>query len=101
MDMGNRFRLLVNTVDAVKPKYDLPKLPVARVLWKPHPNMQTALAAWIQVGGAHHTGYSQNLSAENMGDFAAMAGIEFVLISKDTNLYNFKNELRWNDAAFK
>ncbi len=101
MDMGNRFRLLVNTVDAVKPTHDLPKLPVARVLWKPHPNMKDALAAWILAGGAHHTGYSQNLTAENMEDFAAMAGIEFVLIGKDTNLYNFKNELRWNDAAYK
>jgi L-arabinose isomerase len=91
MDMGNRFRLLVNTVDAVKPKHDLPKLPVARVLWKPHPNMQTALAAWIHAGGAHHTGYSQNLTAENLGNFAAMAGIEFVCIDKNTNLYNLKN----------
>jgi L-arabinose isomerase len=101
MDMGNRFRLLVNTVDAVKPKNDLPKLPVARVLWKPHPNMQTALAAWIHAGGAHHTGYSQNLTAENLGNFAAMAGIEFVCIDKNTNLYNLKNELRWNDVSYR
>jgi L-arabinose isomerase len=101
MDMGNRFRLLVNTVDAVKPKHDLPKLPVARVLWKPHPNMQTALAAWIHAGGAHHTGYSQNLTAENLGDFAAMAGIEFICIDKDTTLYNLKNELRWNEVSYK
>jgi L-arabinose isomerase len=101
MDMGNRFRLLVNTVDAVKATHDLPKLPVARVLWKPHPNMQTGCAAWIYGGGAHHTGYSQNLTAENMEDFAAMAGIEFVLINKDTTLYNLKNELRWNDVSFK
>jgi L-arabinose isomerase len=101
MDMGNRFRLLVNTVDAVKPKFDLPKLPVARVLWKPHPNMQTACSAWIHAGGAHHTGYSQNLTAENMEDFAAMAGIEYVCINKDTNLYNLKNELRWNDVFYQ
>ena len=90
MDMGNRFRLLVNTVDAVKPKFDLLKLPVARVLWKPHPNMQTACAAWIHAGGAHHTGYSQNLTAENMEDFAAVAGIEFVLINKDMMFCVFK-----------
>jgi L-arabinose isomerase len=101
MDMGNRFRLLVNTVDAVKPKFDLPKLPVARVLWKPHPNMQTACAAWIYGGGAHHTGYSQNLTAENMEDFAAIAGIEFVCINKDTNIYNLKNELKWNDVFYQ
>jgi L-arabinose isomerase len=101
MDLGNRFRLLVNTVDAVKATHDLPKLPVARVLWKPHPNMQTGCAAWIHAGGAHHTGYSQNLTAENMEDFAGMAGIEFVCIGKDTNIYNLKNELRWNDVFYK
>ncbi|MBS1511239.1 MAG: L-arabinose isomerase [Bacteroidetes bacterium] len=101
MDMGNRFRLLVNTVDAVKPKHDLPKLPVARVLWKPHPDMQNGCAAWIYAGGAHHTGYSQNLTAENMEDFAAMAGIEFVCIEKDTSIYQLKNELRWNDVYYK
>lgn len=101
VDMGNRFRMIVNTVDAIAPQNELPKLPVARVLWKPHPTMEIGCAAWILAGGAHHTGYSQNLNAEQMQDFAEMAGIEFVLIGKDTNLYQFKNELRWNDAAFK
>lgn len=101
VDMGNRFRLLVNTVDAVKPNHELPKLPVARVLWKPHPNMQTACAAWIYAGGAHHTGYSQNLTSENMEDFAAMANIEYVRIGKNTDLYQFKNELRWSDVYYQ
>ncbi len=101
VDMGNRFRMIVNTVDAVAPKNDLPKLPVARVLWKPHPNMEVGCAAWILAGGAHHTGYSQNLNADQMQDFSEMAGIEFVCIGKDTHLYQFKNELRWNDASFK
>ncbi|MEO7311392.1 MAG: L-arabinose isomerase [Chitinophagaceae bacterium] len=101
VDLGNRFRMIVNTVDAVAPQNELPKLPVARVLWQPHPTMEIGCAAWILAGGAHHTGYSQNLNAEQMQDFAEMAGIEFVLIGKDTNLYQFKNELRWNDAAFK
>jgi L-arabinose isomerase len=101
IDMGNRFRLLVNEVEAVKPQHDLPKLPVARVLWKPLPDFDTACAAWILAGGAHHTCYSQNISSEGLQDFAEMAGIEFVLINKETNLYNFKNELRWNDAAFR
>ncbi len=101
MDMGNRFRLLVNTVEAVKAPHDLPKLPVARVLWKPHPNMQTACAAWIQSGGSHHTGYSQNLTVENLEDFAAMAQIEFVCINKHANLYNLKNELKWNDVFYQ
>jgi L-arabinose isomerase len=91
---------LVNEVTAVKPTKALPKLPVARVLWKPLPNMQTGCAAWILAGGAHHTAYSQNLTTEHLEDFAAMAKIEMVLIDKDTNLRNFKNELRWNDAAY-
>lgn len=101
VDMGNRFRLLVNEVVAVAPLQSLPKLPVARVLWKPYPNMHTGCAAWILAGGAHHTCYSQNLTSEHMQDFAEMLGIEFVLINKDTNLYQFKNELKWNEAAFK
>ncbi len=101
VDMGNRFRLLVNTVDAVKPNFQLPKLPVARVLWKPQPNIQTACAAWIYAGGAHHTGYSQNLTSENMEDFAAMANIEYVRIGKNTDLYQFKNELRWSDVYYQ
>jgi L-arabinose isomerase len=101
MDFGNRFRLLVNNVDAVKPKFELPKLPVARVLWKPHPNMQTACAAWIHAGGAHHTCYSQNLSVENLEDFASMAGIEMITINKDTTISNLKNELRWNDMYYQ
>jgi L-arabinose isomerase len=101
MDMGNRFRLLVNEVEAVEPKHDLPKLPVARVLWKPYPDMKTGCAAWILAGGAHHTCYSQTINAQHMDDFADMAGIEYVKIGKDTNLYEFKNELRWNDVYYR
>lgn len=101
IDMGNRFRMLVNEVEAVAPEHDLPNLPVARVLWKPYPDMKTGLAAWILAGGAHHTGYSQNLTSEHMQDFAEMAGIEFVKIGKETNLYQFKNELRWSEIAYK
>ncbi len=101
VDMGNRFRLLVNEVLAVKPFDQLPKLPVARVLWKPYPNMHTGCAAWILAGGAHHTCYSQNLSSEHLEDFAEMAGIEYLLIGKETHLYQFKNELRWNETFYK
>ena len=101
IDMGNRFRLLVNEVEAVTPVHDLPHLPVARVLWKPYPDMQTGCAAWILAGGAHHTCYSQNLSSEHLEDFADMSGIEYVLIGKNTNLYQFKNELRWSDVYFQ
>ncbi|RFM32843.1 L-arabinose isomerase [Chitinophaga silvisoli] len=100
IDLGNRFRLLVNEVEAVKPVAELPKLPVARVLWKPLPDMRTGCAAWIQAGGAHHTVYSQNLGSAHMQDFADMAGIEYVKIGKNTDLYQFRNELRWNDAIY-
>jgi L-arabinose isomerase len=101
VDMGNRFRLLVNEVEAVKPTHKLPKLPVARVLWKPYPDMPTGCTAWILAGGAHHTCYSQNLTAEHLRDFADMAGIEFALIGRNTNIHQFRNELRWNEAYYR
>ncbi len=100
VDLGNRFRLLVNTVDAVKPEHGLPKLPVARVLWDAHPNLQTAAAAWILAGGAHHTCYSQSLTSEYLEDFAEMAGIEYVLIDQNTQIHRFKQELRWNELYY-
>ncbi|HTQ63779.1 MAG TPA: L-arabinose isomerase [Puia sp.] len=101
VDMGNRFRLLVNEVIAVAPIQSLPNLPVARVLWRPYPDMKTGCTAWILAGGAHHTCYSQNLNSEYMEDFSGMAGIEFVLIGKNTDIYQFKNELRWNDVYYQ
>ncbi len=100
LDMGNRFRILVNEVEAVLPPQDLPKLPTARVLWDPKPDLKTAAAAWILAGGAHHTCYSQNLTSEHIMDFADMAGVEFMLIDKDTNLRDFKNEIRWNEVYY-
>lgn len=101
IDMGNRFRLLVNEVEAVAPEHDLPNLPVARVFWKPLPDMKTGCAAWILAGGAHHTCYSQNLTSEHLIAFAEMAGIECVLIDKETKLNQFRNELRWSEAYYK
>ena len=101
VDMGNRFRLLVNEVEAVAPQHELPKLPVARVLWKPYPDMYTGCAAWLYAGGAHHTCYSQNLSSEHLEDFAEMVGIEYVRITKGTDLYEFKNTLRWNEIYYR
>ncbi|GAB2769085.1 L-arabinose isomerase [Rhabdobacter roseus] len=101
IDLGNRFRLLVNEVEAVVPPHDLPKLPVARVLWKPQPDLPTACAAWILAGGAHHTVFSQNLTTEYLEDFADMAGIELAVIDRDTRLRTFKNELRWNEVAYR
>ena len=101
IDMGNRFRLLVNEVEAVEPQNELPNLPVARVLWKPLPDMKTGCAAWIYGGGAHHTAYSQNLTIEHLQDFADMAGLEFLSIGKDTKLDQFRNEIRWNEAVYR
>ncbi|MDO6820667.1 L-arabinose isomerase [Zobellia sp. 1_MG-2023] len=100
VDMGNRFRMLVNKVEALEIKNDMPNLPVARVLWDAKPDLQTAAAAWIYGGGAHHTCYSQNISAESLEDFAEIMDIEFLLIDEKTDLYRFKQELRWNDAAY-
>ncbi|UOQ50945.1 L-arabinose isomerase [Hymenobacter cellulosivorans] len=100
VDLGHRFRLVVNEVEAVAPEQDLPKLPVARVLWKVKPSLSVGAAAWILAGGAHHTGYSQNLTAEYLEDFAEMAGIEYLIIDDETKLRTFKNELRYNDVAF-
>lgn len=101
VDMGNRFRLLVNKVEAVAPQESLPKLPVARVLWKPMPDMRTGCASWIYAGGAHHTVYSQNLGVDHMEAFAEMTGTELIVIDEDTKLRQLKNELRWSEAAFK
>lgn len=100
IDMGNRFRMIVNEVEAVTPDQPLPKLPVARVLWLPKPNLQIAAGAWILAGGAHHTGFSKALTAEYMEDFADMAGIEYLLINEDTSISEFKKELRWNDVYY-
>jgi len=100
IDMGNRFRMLVNTVDVVRPDADLPKLPVARVVWQPRPNLEIAAGAWILAGGAHHTAFSMALTAEHLQDFADMADIECVMIDDDTKISDFKKELRWNEVYY-
>ncbi|MDA3962106.1 MAG: L-arabinose isomerase [Planctomycetota bacterium] len=101
IDLGERFRLLVNTVEAVTPPQDLPNLPVARALWEAHPDLPTAAAAWIHAGGAHHTGYSTAIGLDHLEDFAGMAGIELAVIDQDTRLRQFRNELRWSEAAYR
>ncbi len=101
IDMGNRFRLIINEVQAVQPTIDMPKLPVARVLWKPEPSLQTGAEAWIYAGGAHHTVFSYNVTSEQLIDWAEMAGIEYVLIDRDTTIRSLRNELRWNEIAWK
>jgi L-arabinose isomerase len=100
MDFGNRFRLLVNEVDVVAPEHEMPKLPVARAVWKCRPNFEDACAAWIYAGGAHHTGFSQAVTTEMLEDFAAIAGIEVVVIDADTKLRQFKQELLWNETTY-
>ncbi len=100
MDMGNRFRMVVNDVDVIPPDAPLPKLPVARALWIPRPNLKVGAAAWIYAGGAHHTGFSLSLTAEHLYDFADMAGIEFLHIDENTQISQFRNELRWNEAYY-
>ena len=100
VDMGNRFRMIINEVEVVAPDQPLPKLPVARAVWLPKPNLRVAAAAWIYAGGAHHTGFSQALTVEHMRDFAEIAGIEFLHIGEDTRINKFRQELRWNDAAY-
>jgi L-arabinose isomerase len=100
LDMGSRFRMLVNEVDAVQPDKPMSKLPVARVVWIPRPNLKIAAAAWIMAGGAHHTGFSQSVTREHLEDFASMAGMEFLVIGKETSLPEFKKELRWNDLYY-
>lgn len=100
IDMGNRFRMIVNPVDVVDPREALPHLPVARVVWVPQPDLKVGAAAWILAGGAHHTGFSMALSTEHLEDFADMAGIETVCIDGSTSLREFKKELRWNEVAY-
>ena len=99
--MGDRFRMIVNTVDCIAPEEPLPKLPVARALWQPRPNLPVAAAAWIHAGGAHHTVFSQALSTQHLYDFCEMAGVEVVQIDENTELRAFKDALRWNEAAWK
>ena len=94
IDIGDRFRLIVNEVDVVQPDEPLPKLPVARAVWLPKPSLKVAAAAWIYAGGAHHTGFSQALTTEHMEDFAEIAGIELIVIDAETRLRELRRQLR-------
>lgn len=101
IDLGDRFRLIINNVNCKKTEKPMPKLPVSTAFWTPEPNLQTGAEAWILAGGAHHTAFSYDLTAEQMGDWAAYMGIEAVYIDKDTTIRQFKNELLWNSVAFR
>ncbi|MCB0031283.1 MAG: L-arabinose isomerase, partial [Anaerolineales bacterium] len=100
IDLGTRYRLIVNTVEVVETEAPLPKLPVARALWRVQPNFQEGVAAWILAGGAHHTGFSLSLTAEHMEDFANIAGIEYLLIDENSSLREIKKELKWNELYY-
>jgi L-arabinose isomerase len=100
IDLGNRFRMVINEVEVVEPDAPLPKLPVARVVWQPRPSLKVAAAAWILAGGAHHTGFSQAVTARHLQDFADIADIECLHINTATDLAAFKNELRWNEVYY-
>lgn len=101
VDMGNRFRCVVNEINVIPPEAPLPKLPVARMLWKPYPNLTTSAEAWILAGGGHHTAFSNIITTEMLRDWAEMTGTECVVIDKDTTIPQIRNELRWNAAAYK
>jgi L-arabinose isomerase len=101
IDMGGRFRLIVQDVECVKPTQTMPNLPVARVMWKPMPDLETGAEAWILAGGAHHTVLSYGCDAEMMRDWARIMGIEYVHIDKNTDPGRFEQELFLSDAAWK
>jgi L-arabinose isomerase len=100
IDLGNRFRLIVNQVNLMRPEQPLQKLPVARAIWIPEPNLKIAATAWIYAGGAHHTSLSRALTDEHLKDFAEMAGLEFLLIDRDTTVAGFIKELKYNAAYY-
>ncbi len=100
LDLGGRFRMVLNEVEVVAPDKELPRLPVARAVWQPKPDLATAAEAWLEAGGPHHTSFSQVLTTEIVGDFAEMAGVELVVIDERTTSSDFKKELRWNQAYY-
>ena len=100
LDLGDRFRLVANEVDVVPPDEELPRLPVARAVWKPKPDFATAAEAWLLAGGPHHTVFSRALGSEAFVDLAEIAGLELLLIDERTHMSDFKKELRWNQAYF-
>jgi L-arabinose isomerase len=100
-DMGDRFRFVGNEIDVVEPDQPLPKLPVARAVWRPAPDLRTATEAWLTAGGPHHTVLSTALTSEHLWDFAEMTRTELALIDADTRIRRFTQELRWNQAYYR
>ncbi|MFI1096637.1 L-arabinose isomerase [Streptomyces sp. NPDC020917] len=100
-DMGDRFRLVANEIDVVPPAEPLPRLPVARAVWRPAPDLRTSTEAWLTAGGPHHTVLSSAVGAEELGDLADMLGTELLMIDKDTTVRQFAKEIRWNQAYYR
>jgi L-arabinose isomerase len=100
IDLGSRFRLIANQVNLMRPVHSMPRLPVARALWVPEPNLKIAATAWISAGGAHHTSLSRALGPQHLEDFAEIADIEYLLIDHNTTMENFKNQLKWNGVYY-
>ena len=98
IDLGDRFRMIVNEIETIKIENDMPRLPVARALWRPEPSLEGAAEAWILSGGTHHSVYTSALNTEYFRDWAEMMNIEFILIDKDTRTDRLRNELRWGEA---
>jgi L-arabinose isomerase len=96
-DVGQRFRMVATVVDVVPAAQPLPKLPVARAVWRPRPDLRTNAAAWIYAGGSHHTSLGYAVTSEHLRDFAAMSGVELLVIDESTRLDSFRDQVRWND----
>ena len=101
IDLGDRFRMIVNRVEVVPEQEPLSRLPVARAVWSPYPDLKTATTAWILAGGAHHTGFSKALTPQHLQDFTEMAGMEFLLVDENTSVASFKDKLRWNAVYYR
>ncbi len=101
IDLGNRFRLIIQDVDCKKVEKPLPKLPTAINFWTPQPDFYTGTEAWLLAGGAHHTAFSYDVTSEQMGDWAAAMGIEAVFIDKNTNIRDFKRDLMLGEVFYK
>jgi L-arabinose isomerase len=101
VDMGGRMRMIVAELDVVKPDHPMPKLPTARAVWIPRPNLKLGCQGWIEAGGAHHAAFCQAVTVGEWEDFAGMAGLEVIRLGADLDLHALRNEIRWNDLAFK
>ena len=99
IDLGNRFRLISQEVECIEPK-PMPHLPVASALWVPQPTFEIGAGAWILAGGTHHSAFSYDITEEYWDDFAEMLGIEYVRINKQTNIVDFKQQLRNNEVYY-